>query len=283
MSRRFLLAALVCTLLPSGALAESQAARRMTPAAKRHLDRGLRHYQQRHFDKAIVELKRGQGIDPRPEFLYALGQVYRARGDCKKAIQQYEEFLATGPPPQQAEAARTNIARCREGTPPTEGASRGEAPRGEAPPRGEPPPRGAVPPRGERPPEATPRPAPAAEPVETTPPSQRRFWYRDWTGHALIGGGLVLTVTGVVLWSVGRSAIDEAYAAGSYEAYEARVGRLSAADAKQKVGVVLMACGGAVIVGGVLHYVLHRPHEQGVVVSVGAGPGGASLVAAGRF
>ncbi|HEY3359430.1 MAG TPA: hypothetical protein VGQ83_39635, partial [Polyangia bacterium] len=103
---------LVTTLAPRAAAAEP--ARKMKPAARRHLDRGMSHYQKRDFDRAIEELKKGKAIDPRPEFLYALGQVYRASGDCSAAVQHYEEFLATEPPEAQAAAARNNVERCRQ-------------------------------------------------------------------------------------------------------------------------------------------------------------------------
>jgi tetratricopeptide (TPR) repeat protein len=234
---------------------------RMKPQARRHLDRGMIHYQEKAFDKALRELKRGQKLDPRPEFLYALGQVYRAKGDCPEAIKHYEAFMETAPPPKQAEAAKANIERCKEALAPAK------------PPR--------PPPPVEPPPVAAPPPPPP--PVEPPPTVLRRPWYRNWTAHALVAGGVATLVTGVVVWQQGRLTIDRAWGATTYESYEARARDLSAADAMQKSGVALMAASGALFVAGALTYVLYRPTERRTSLAVSAGPGGALLIARGRF
>jgi tetratricopeptide (TPR) repeat protein len=248
-------AALVATLAPREALA---APPRMKPAARRHLDRGMMHYQQRSFDKAITELKRGQRIDPRPEFLYALGQVYRAKGDCVEAIRYYEAFLETAPPEGQTEAARRNIERCKETLP--------KPP--PPPPVVEPPPVVAPPPRAV---------------VEPPPVALRRPWYRNWTAHALVAGGVATLVTGAVVWQTGRHRIDQAWAADTYDGYASRSQNLAAADAMQKAGVAMMAASGALFVAGALTYVLYRPFERRPRLGFHLGPGLALLTARARF
>jgi len=234
---------------------------RMKPLARRHLDRGMIHYQDKAFDKAITELKKGQKLDPRPEFLYALGQVYRAKGDCPEAVKHYEAFLETAPPPKQAEAAKANIERCKEAL----AAAKPTPP----PPPAEPPPVAAPPP-----------PPPPTAPPPTT---LRRPWYRNWTAHALVAGGVATLVTGVVVWQQGRLTIDRAWSADTYESYEARSRDLSRADAMQKSGVALMGVSGALFVAGALTYILYRPTERRPSVALHAGPGGALLTARGSF
>jgi tetratricopeptide (TPR) repeat protein len=258
MMRRACCVALTGLLLVALAPREAPAAPpRMKPLARRHLDRGMIHYQEKQFEKAIKELKKGQKLDPRPEFLYALGQVYRASGDCAEAVKHYEAFLETAPPPKQAEAARHNLERCKERL---------------APPKPEPAPA--------PPPVETPPPAPVPEPA---PSVLQRPWYRNWAAHALVAGGVASLVTGVVVWQQGRLTIDRAWGATTYEGYEARAKDLAAADAMQKSGVALMAVSGALFVAGALTYVLYRPVERRPTIAVHAGPGGAWLVARGSF
>jgi len=111
----------------------------------------------------------------------------------------------------------------------------------------------------------------------------RRPWYRDWLAHGLVAGGVATLVVGVVVWQLGRIAIDRAWAATSYEDYEARAKDLSSANAMQKSGVVVVAVGGALIVSGVLKYVLHRPEERRTSFGLTAGARHALLTAQGSF
>jgi hypothetical protein len=114
---RFLLLALALGLGTAPATTEGQrepARLPLLPAAQAHLDRGVRHYGERRLDEAVREFAAGYELDPRPEFLYALGQAHRARGDCDRATGYYHAFLRTAPPPAQAEKARVQLARCEQ-------------------------------------------------------------------------------------------------------------------------------------------------------------------------
>src|SRR5262249_56193729 len=117
---RFQLLPLVWMLLvPSQAFArqlpESQ---QWKPEARAHLERGLQLYDRNQLDEAIAELKAGHAIDPRPEFLYALGQVHRRKGDCAEAVKYYQAFVDTSPPAHQAAMARELIDKCKRDAPP---------------------------------------------------------------------------------------------------------------------------------------------------------------------
>jgi len=94
------------------ALATTASADTVRPAAAPYLERGLRLYATQQYADAIGEYEAGYQIDPHPDFLYAIGQAQRLRGDCKSATEAYRAYLRTDPPT--AEAARTNeqIARC---------------------------------------------------------------------------------------------------------------------------------------------------------------------------
>jgi tetratricopeptide (TPR) repeat protein len=86
----------------------------MAPEAKAHFDRGIELYQQGRFDEAVAELEAGRAIDPRPEFLYSLGQSERKRGDCKRAIEHFQAYLAAVPSLKSSGAVHILIDRCVE-------------------------------------------------------------------------------------------------------------------------------------------------------------------------
>lgn len=81
-------------------------------AAQLRLERGLEAYRDRRYDEAIREFLAGFEADPQPEFLYALGQAARAKGDCARAGEYFRAFLATLPTPRQVEATQVQLARC---------------------------------------------------------------------------------------------------------------------------------------------------------------------------
>ncbi|HMF44127.1 MAG TPA: hypothetical protein VKQ32_25815 [Polyangia bacterium] len=161
--------------------------------AKRHFEQGLRLYNVQSYDEAIGEFKTGYQIDPRPEFLYALGQAQRMNHQCKAAIVSYEAFLRSGPAAKQEAAAHDQIAACR-----AELATTAPLPGAPAagPPPSAPPSDGAT---AIAPPPAKPtlQAAPPASsnvvanltetstPVERATPIYHRWWF--WT---LIGGGV---------------------------------------------------------------------------------------------
>ena len=98
-----------CLVAAAAAPARAQA---MDPDARAHFDNGIALFAAKDYDKAIDELLEGYFIDAQPDFLYAIGQVYRVRGDCTRAIGTYKAFLRKAPPVAKAQKARKNIERC---------------------------------------------------------------------------------------------------------------------------------------------------------------------------
>jgi tetratricopeptide (TPR) repeat protein len=80
--------------------------------AQDHLTRGLRLYDVQQYDEAIAEFRAGYAIEPNPQFLYALGQALRKKGDCAAAVESYRAYLRTAPAERQAQAAEDQITRC---------------------------------------------------------------------------------------------------------------------------------------------------------------------------
>jgi len=101
--------ALVVVAFAVAAHAQSRAAE-----AKRHLDAGNKLYLDGRYDDAVRELRAGYALDARPDFLYALGQAERKRGDCKAAVRYYQAFVDTGQSPQRTVAVLVQIDRCKQ-------------------------------------------------------------------------------------------------------------------------------------------------------------------------
>jgi hypothetical protein len=225
----------------------------MKPEAKRHLDAGLRAFQVQDYAKAISEFQEGFEIDPRREFLYALGQAERMSGDCEKAIRSYDAFLGSNPPDRQAEPARQNLKRCQE----------------QLAKKTPPPPE----PKPEAMPE--PMPAPVSAPVlsPAPAPASDKPWYIDTWGDLLVGSGVAALVVGGLVWSGAQDDIAAAHGSMSYPDFMAHA---DGAETRQTIGVVTMIAGGALVAGGIVRYWL-RPR---VAVAPMAGTG---LMIVGNF
>lgn len=106
-------------------------------------------------------------------------------------------------------------------------------------------------------------------------------WYRDVVGDALVGGGLLAGVTGLVVWHSGRTAALNLAEATSYQTFLARQSAASSALTEQQIGVAAMVVGGAAILGGVIHYV-HRARSSRRESSLGVAVTSGGAVIAGR-
>jgi tetratricopeptide (TPR) repeat protein len=106
MKRTFAVAiAVVCALT---------APARADETADAHLQDGLARYEAGDFAGAMDAFDAGYAVEPRPAFLFAAAQAARRSGDCRRAIDYYDRFLASDPSESQAEAARAQRERCAE-------------------------------------------------------------------------------------------------------------------------------------------------------------------------
>jgi len=206
MSRALRIAALAVAVLAASAVARGEPSSRAAAEARRHLERGNALYQHGRYDDAIRELLAGYGVDPRPDFLYALGQAERKRGDCKAAIGYYQRYVDSGQSPQRTVAVLVQIDRCKQElaaapvTPPSKppaATSEPATPPSDAPPETTPPASATA----AAPPEAA-APAPlAAAPVEPAAhasrdarPVYKRWWLWTIVGVAAAGAAVGLGV-----------------------------------------------------------------------------------------
>jgi tetratricopeptide (TPR) repeat protein len=226
--------------------------------AKTRMNRATELYQEGKYAEALNELTIAYTLDPRPEMLYAIGQMHVQLGNCPQAILFYERFLTTNPDSVPAAAAAEAIETCRK-TP--DATSKPEPP----PPEPPPPP--------EQPPEPPPPPPPPL-------PEQPGRWYADKPGGALLGGGIVLGVIAAVTYVSARSDLDDAEAASDYQAHADLV---DDAHSKRTLAAVLGAVAVGVTGAAVTRYVLVQRAESSVTVGVAPTRGGGLVTWSGRF
>jgi tetratricopeptide (TPR) repeat protein len=173
--------------------------------------------------------------DPQPRYLFAQAQSERFAGNCARAIELFDAFLATSPTARAEQDARVAQRECEAKT--------------------EPPP-----------PPPPPDPAPADLDEEELadddppPPARTRPWHRDPLGGVLVGGGLAVTTVGLALLG-GAIRIDRgapsAYEEALYESEQQRAVTL------HRAGFGLIGAGAALVLGGVIRWVVVARRRKG--------------------
>ncbi|MBA3538738.1 MAG: hypothetical protein H0T79_03855 [Deltaproteobacteria bacterium] len=218
--------------------------------AQVRIDHATQLHQAGAFAEALDELMVAYTLDPRPELLYALGQLHVKLGHCSDAVTYYQRFLGTSPAAGPADAARQAIETCKKAPPP------------EPPPAGDPP--------------VDPTADPAADP--TTDPTPQRMtaagppaWYEDVVLDGLVGGGIVAGLVGVVLYGAARGALDDADASSTYNTHLDHVDRAHA----ERTLAVIFGVGGIALIGvGVARYMMRdTTPDQGVGIEPTTGGG----------
>jgi hypothetical protein len=127
-------------------------------------------------------------------------------------------------------------------------------------------------------------PARAAAPP---PPPTDAPWYADVTGDVLAASGVIAVSVGAAYLVMGDHDIRDANnAATSSGATLAEVQRLASSGARDRqIGGWTIAGGGALLVGAITHYALHRRSgtPTGSALRVLPAAGGASLSWGGKF
>lgn len=244
------MAALIIVAAPQLASADPKA------EAKQHVDRATELHEQGKFAQALDELKTAFSLDPKPELLYAMGQLHLSLGQCPQAITYYQRYLATKPAPSTANAAIEAIEVCKTNPPPVPPDAR--APAGDNPS------------------------APSDNPASRSPPSEvasGRAWYGDHVADALVVGGVAAGLVGVFEYRSAVQARDRADTATDFQSYVDLVDR---AHSQRATAIVLGAAGAALVAAGGLHYVLTDRRARHAV-SIGPSHGGGVVTWTGRF
>jgi len=264
------------------ALAASAAAadpRTMTHDAQVHYDKGNARYKVGDFSGAIDEFEAGRAIDAHPDFEYALGQVYRKLGDCKRAIKKYNAFLDTHPSDDEAEHVRRNIERCKVEAKDTKPDAEDDETAASSVKPAEPPAHDdATPParhrRVTRVGSVADPFAPTATPVHDAPSR----WYTDVPGGVLAGAGVAGLAVGVAYVVLADRDLSAANTASSVS----RLQELSDKGHHERtIGTISVLAGSALAVGAIVRYALvARDNDH---LSVAVDPKGAYVSWTGRF
>ena len=73
-------------------LAGSAAAGPKQQEAKRHIDKATKLHKDGKFADALVELDAAYKLDPKPDLLFAIGQIHSKLGQCTEATDYFQKF-----------------------------------------------------------------------------------------------------------------------------------------------------------------------------------------------
>jgi tetratricopeptide (TPR) repeat protein len=222
--------------------------------AKVHMQAAAVAYKEGRYEDTLAELNKAYAKDPKPELHYSIGQVYVKLNRCADAIVAYENFLASKPSRERADLANQAIATCKaqqaQTTPTTTTPTEPAVQTGtdtEAPPG------------IETPPAATGTTTTAPATTTTTTVDSPPAWYKDKLGLGLTGGGAILTIVGLVMYSSARGKIDDAENADDYGKSQALY---DDAQSQRTTSMVVVTLGLAATGVGVWRLVKKRSEEQ---------------------
>lgn len=273
------------TLVLAMLLAAAPAAAVPRNTVKAHIDKATKAHKEGKFEVALDELKAAYALDPKPDLLFAIAQVYVKLDKCADAIAHYEKFLAATKDAQAKQVVAQAIDACK-------------AKLAAAEPKPEPAPEPVVEPKPEPAPEPKPEPvsAPKPEPAPAPAPTPdtgtafvagrgtpvgRSPWYKDPLGDALVGGGAVAGVVALVMRSGAQREADKAAAGGIDEtAYRDHVDK---SQSKEKVALILGVTAGVLVTGGVVRYLTRSTRQETSRVGVAPTRDGGFVTVIGRF
>ncbi len=221
-------AALVAGLLVFAQLAVAQAAPGQVlqnPQAAEHFSRAQEHFDEEDYAGAIPELKAAYALEPNPMLLYAWGQAERLAGSCARAVELYRRFLDTGPSAEPRQLAEANLVDC-EAEVPSSTADTSEV-------------------------ASTDDDASDVIADDGVDEPRPRHWIADPVGGVLTGVGVATVIAGGAVMGIARQRGSEApdmFLEDNYRDARANALQLNTA------GVVTLAIGSALVLGGVIRY-----------------------------
>lgn len=243
--------------------------------AKAHIEQAMIHHGNNRFVEALADLEAAYQLDPEPDLLFAIGQVNVKLGRCVDAVSYYERFLATRPEAGPAAATREAIMVCKTKI----------AKDARSEPRPEPEPDPEADPAPDPEPEVATRPGPDTlepepQPPRVDTPDGPRPWYKDPIGGALVGGGVVAGVVGILFYRSATADLDRAESADTYEQSEDLIER---AEGSRTIGAIAGATGLVLVAGGVVRYLIAGDGTETSNVAIVPTSAGGAITWSGRW
>jgi len=110
-----------------------------------------------------------------------------------------------------------------------------------------------------------------------------RPWYKDKLGDALVLGGVLATVVGLVEYRSALSDLDTAENASSTTTLARYHELVDNARGKRATSIVFVGAGGALIVAGIVRYALRGDATEARTVGVAPAHGGGVVTYEGSF
>jgi hypothetical protein len=102
--------------------APDQASAESLSTAEARFREGLDAYDAHEYDRAATKFEESYRASSKPELLFNIAQTYRLLGDCRRALERLDTFIAAVPPTHpllpRVRAAREQIGSCDTSTPP---------------------------------------------------------------------------------------------------------------------------------------------------------------------
>jgi tetratricopeptide (TPR) repeat protein len=252
-------------LAPSTAFADAKA------EAKIHIDKATAFHGDGKFKQALDELTLAYALDPKPELLYAIGQVHVQLGNCTEAIAFYERFLTTKPAAGPTAAAKEAIQSCKSAAPPE--------------PKPDPKPDPVPDPKPDPEPVKDPEPPPNQPPPkpETPPSTGGSPWYKDVIGDVLVSGGIVSGVLGVVFYTQMSAKLDDAEDRSKTTTIAEHDALRDEARSKRNLALGFGIGGVALVGAGIVRYMMRDNGERSSKVAVTPTSDGGLITVMGRF
>lgn len=250
---------LVFLMLLAPAAATAGEGKKPAARAAAHMRAGLKHREAGRWDKAIDELNKAYQLEPDPDILFHIAEVYWAKGDAPMAYYYYSTYLELRPDAPNRADVETRLSELEPALPGLT-ADPQEAPASA--------------------PSAAPASARATDPTPALPPTAAEGRDRGRTlklaGLVMAGGGVVLVATGA--YFAGRAAnasadLTELYEkGGTWGSHWANL--YEEGQSAETTSVILFVAGGAALAGGGLLYYLGMRAERPPTVSLSTAPGG---------
>ena len=106
--------AIAALLVGSSALVSRTVEATPRNTAKMHVDKAMKAHKAGKFDVALQELQAAYALDPKPDLLFAIGQVLVKLDRCTEAITYYEKFEAQSKDPRAKQVVTQAIDACKE-------------------------------------------------------------------------------------------------------------------------------------------------------------------------